>query len=554
MFSGEKEGHSAPAPEDSTGILVGSARRSSGKPNKAAKTPRSVQIDPYQEISDQCKVSTSQEEIFDEAIAAANSKRKSPIKDGSQRESPAKRNLGLSVTKRKISGGSTARDPSNTPISFVNTDDEVDDRLGLPKGKILSEMDLGFFKRIKFLISSGKFPDLQSLKDSGVLLERDLDFFKRMKFLISRGQLPDLGFPKPKVDSPAPADDINTSASLGLSQMNPKESGVSKGEILSEWDLRFHDRMKFLISTGAFPDLESLKESGILSERDLLLFQRMKFLISKGELPDLGFLNTNEDSRVGNLHTSKEKSPERIIDKGPETEMDIQKDAGIESPDGESPLEINVRLSKSKGDSSGGFSSKDVEVLQKSIALLVAMMKDANAMNASHDQLDKRGASISKSKSLIEKNSGMRRSGKFSGPAKERLKRPAHEDIGSGEEDVGPRDDFARFRYCQSGKPPNHPRSMTQETDTIRIASTASHTRRIGRKLPPSLQSTSRGWAKSSNAASQNEITKKLLDFAEGVSKVSDRHTGDEDILKVAERAGYIFPRPRWWPPEEHPS
>lgn len=570
-------------------------------------------MDPFQEISDQCKVSISQAEIFEKAVADTDSKRKpleaeddSRISKRTVKKSHAERNLGFSDTKVEITSGSTARDSSNTPRSLGNADGiRTTPDLWLSKGKIPSEMDLGFFKRMQFLISSRAFPDLNSLKESGVLLERDLGFFERMKFLISRGQLPDLGFPKTKEDSSESLRKANLDKPITPDASSPinldldvdpsntlKESDASKSNILSEWVLPFYDRMKFLVSSGAFPDLESLKQSGILSERDLLLFQRMKSLISKGALPDLGFPNPKEDSRVGNLQTSAPDafinldaqvcgddgkdlqvssksmvdSSDKFKDDGPET--NIQRDVEPEVPNEKFSADIDLEVSKSKGDSSGVFSSKDLEVLQKSIALLVAM-KDANALGASHDPLDKRSASIFKNKSPIEKISGIIGSRNLPGPEKDRTKSPAHEDLGpqqsteedagqekSGHsEDTGPRDEFARFRYCQSGKPRNHPRS-TLETETIRIANTVSHTRQIGRKLPPSLQGlgvkkvpVSHSCAKSRDAASQNEIIKNLLDFVRALSKESDWSTADEDILEVAEGAGYTFPQPRWWPP-----
>lgn len=51
--------------------------------------------------------------------------------------------------------------------------------------------------------------------------------------------------------------------------------------------------------------------------------------------------------------------------------------------------------------------------------------------------------------------------------------------------------------------------------------------------------------------ALEKSILAKLMEVASALSKEREQGTGDVDILQAAEQAGYKFPRPRWWPPED---
>lgn len=69
------------------------------------------------------------------------------------------------------------------------------------------------------------------------------------------------------------------------------------------------------------------------------------------------------------------------------------------------------------------------------------------------------------------------------------------------------------------------------------------------RKLPWSMRECEKG----SNGVMKNGPFKDLVEVAQTVlEKVSDGSHGGESVslLETAERHGWVFPRPRWWPPE----
>lgn len=75
------------------------------------------------------------------------------------------------------------------------------------------------------------------------------------------------------------------------------------------------------------------------------------------------------------------------------------------------------------------------------------------------------------------------------------------------------------------------------------------------RRLPSSIRNRSKEKGGSSSARGDMDLEKsiiaKLVEVASEFSKERDWATGDVDVFQAAEQAGYTFPRPRWWPPED---
>ncbi|XP_058100257.1 uncharacterized protein LOC131245076 isoform X1 [Magnolia sinica] len=598
--AGDDDGYSGQIPEYSTGIFICSPPHSSSDEEEEEEG----------EASAHGKSRPGVQEMSAETLGNLNKDADADAAEGcddggfSARSSPSKRKSTVGIELGSSSGSKTKKIRFSEPHCVENVNASVD--LGLSridsKGKSLVEKDLGFFERIKSRFFTGKSPDLSSPEPKGYSLsplrigsgDNAADAVTAPPDVVGEVCQRDganLGFVERSTKRPHASEEKSPAAEKnlvfskskgnssgksmvvellqGIDNIGDADATVPKGKSLGKEDLGFLKSKgdSFRQSTAS----ELLERINNVGDADAT--------ISKGKSPA---------KRDLVLSKSTGDSSNEVAAKYTETFQESTAPASLEVSKEKSLAERNPEFSKQSGDSSIEVAAKDWESVKKSKALALPELPPGNGKRPS----SKRNAILPYGESPAAKNLVFSESPEklpTKSPAKDQPSKPtdgipnaskdppskqASKDTGienlpsdihhdlerdpSGKNAGLPIDVFPNFRCSKSSNPLGYP-PLKLFKEAMGIAKKGSTNVPGPRKLPPSIQGPSEEKAAGSDRGGKLITTQKipessniknLLDMVKALSKESDRSIGNENILEVAKRAGYVFPRPQWWRPE----